>query len=204
MEAADLALLHEQYHDYFIVEQQINLNVQVFNSALPDELGFEALIPAPFKMVSELAAVDHAAIKSLNRIGEFAEDLASYLRAQSRKIDMMLGFLLQQQDEAQYRHVSHSFGGSACCFYSDTPLEPGQYVQIKMFLNHGEGAVFALAVVLGCQPQANEAEVSRYLIKTTYVRIKDTDRELVVRASLHEQSRQLKRKAELRAQQGNR
>lgn len=197
MEQADLTLLREQFNDYFIVEQQINLNVKPFPNELPDEQSFEAMIPAPFKMVSELAAFEQPALKSLNRIGEFAEDLALYLRAQARKIDLMMGYLLLQQDDAHYRHRSHSFGGSACCFYHPTPLAEGQHLEVKMFLDHGEGAVFCLVTVLECQPVAGN-----FLIKTTYRCLRDSDRELIVRASLHEQSRQLKRKAELRMQQG--
>ncbi|MDZ7903141.1 MAG: hypothetical protein U5L01_11600 [Rheinheimera sp.] len=40
MDQADLALLHEQFNDYFIVEQQINLNVKPFENQLPDETTF--------------------------------------------------------------------------------------------------------------------------------------------------------------------
>ncbi len=199
MDQADLALLHEQFNDYFIVEQQINLNVKPFENNLPDETTFEALIPAPFKMVSELAALDQSALKSLNRIGEFADELASYLRAQARKIDMMMGYLLVQQDDQQHRQRSHSFGGSALCFFHSKPYAAGTLLEVKMFLDHGEGAVFCLVTVLDSLQQDDQ-----YLIRTTYRRLRDVDRELIVRASLHEQSRQLKRKAELRMQQGNR
>jgi hypothetical protein len=199
MDQADLALLNEQFNDYFIVEQQINLNVKPFDHSLPDEASFEALIPAPFKMVSELAALDQSALKSLNRISEFADELASYLRAQARKIDMMMGFLLAQQDDQQYRQRSQSFGGSALCFYQSQPYAVGTLLEVKMFLEHGEGAVFCLVTVLESIPQDD-----KYLIRTTYRCLREIDRELIVRASLHEQSRQLKRKAELRMQQGNR
>ena len=199
MDQADLALLHEQFNDYFIVEQQINLNVKPFVNNLPDETTFEALIPTPFKMVSELAALDQSALKSLNRIGEFADELASYLRAQAKKIDMMMGYLLVQQDDQQHRCRSHSFGGSALCFFNATPYEAGTLLEVKMFLDHGEGAVFCLVTVLDSLQQDDQ-----YLVRTTYRRLREIDRELIVRASLHEQSRQLKRKAELRMQQGNR
>ncbi len=199
MDQADLALLHEQFNDYFIVEQQINLNVKPFENNLPDETTFEALIPTPFKMVSELAALDQSALKSLNRIGEFADELASYLRAQAKKIDMMMGYLLVQQDDQQHRRRSHSFGGSALCFFNATPYEAGTLLEVKMFLDHGEGAVFCLVTVLDSLQQDDQ-----YLVRTSYRRLREIDRELIVRASLHEQSRQLKRKAELRMQQGNR
>jgi len=199
MDQADLALLHEQYNDYFIVEQQINLNVKPFEHSLPDEASFEAQIPAPFKMITELAALDQSALKSLNRIGEFAEELAVYLRAQARKIDMMMGYLLLQQDDAQHRQRSHSFGGSALCFFHAKPYAPGTLLEVKMFLDHGEGAVYCLVTVL-----ESISQDEGYLVRTTYRRLREIDRELIVRASLHEQSRQLKRKAELRMQQGNR
>jgi hypothetical protein len=104
-----------------------------------------------------------------------------------------------QQDEPQHRRRSHSFGGSALCFFNASPYPAGTLLEVKMFLDHGEGAVFCLVTVLDSMQHDDQ-----FLIRTTYRRLRDIDRELIVRASLHEQSRQLKRKAEQRMQQGNR
>ena len=109
----------------------------------------------------------------------------------------MMRYILLMQDDPQYRCFSHSYGGSALCFDQQAPYTEGQLLEVKMFLEHNDGAVFALVRVIGVEPVGD-----KFRIRTTYSHIREQDRELIVRASLHQQSRQLKRKAEMRQQQG--
>ncbi|TXH96401.1 MAG: PilZ domain-containing protein [Rheinheimera sp.] len=197
MDSTQLNLLKDQYNDYFIIEHDIRINVKPFAGEEPDEQQFERLIPEPFLMAGEQVLLEQSALKSLNRLGELAEELAHYLRIQARKIDSMMRYILMQQDDPQCRHFSHSYGGSALCFDHDTAFAEGELLEVKMFLEHNDGAVFALVRVIGVEPVGE-----KFRIRTTYTRIREQDRELIVRASLHQQSRQLKRKAELRQQQG--
>jgi hypothetical protein len=198
MNPTQLNLLKEQYTDYFIIEHDIRINVKPFAGDEPDLDAFERLIPQPFLMASEQMALEQSALKSLSRLGEVAEELALYLRIQAKKIDSMMRYILLLQDDPECRSFSHSYGGSALCFDSDTAYAEGELLEVKMFLELNDGAVFALVRVIGC-----EALPEKHRIRATYTRIREQDRELIVRASLHQQSRQLKRKAELRAQQGS-
>jgi hypothetical protein len=197
MDSTQLNLLKEQYNDYFIIEHDIRINVKPFAGEEPDEQQFERLIPEPFLMAGEQVLLEQSALKSLNRLGELAEELAVYLRIQARKIDSMMRYILMQQDDPQCRHFSHSYGGSALCFDHETAFTEGALLEVKMFMDNSDGAVFALVRVIGVEPVGD-----KFRIRTTYTRIREQDRELIVRASLHQQSRQLKRKAELRQQQG--
>lgn len=198
MDPIQLNLLKDQYNDYFIIEHDIRINIKPFAGDEPDEQGFERLIPEPFLMAGEQVMLEQSALKSLNRLGDLAEELAIYLRIQTRKIDSMMRYILLMQDDPQYRCFSHSYGGSALCFDADTAYAEGQLLEVKMFLEHNDGAVFSLVRVIGVEQVAD-----KFRIRTTYTRLRDQDRELIVRASLHQQSRQLKRKAELRSQQGS-
>jgi len=198
MEPSQLNLLKDQYNDYFIIEHDIRINVKPFSDEEPDEHGFERLIPEPFLMAGEQVMLEQSALKSLNRLGDLAEELAIYLRIQARKIDSMMRYILLMQDDPQYRCFSHSYGGSALCFDHDTSFTEGQLLEVKMFLEHNDGAVFTLVRVIGVEPVGD-----KFRIRTTYTRLREQDRELIVRASLHQQSRQLKRKAEQRMSQGS-
>ena len=197
MEPSQLNLLKDQYNDYFIIEHDIRINVKPFSDDEPDEHGFERLIPEPFLMAGEQVMLEQSALKSLNRLGDLAEELAIYLRIQARKIDSMMRYILLMQDDPQHRCFSHSYGGSALCFDHETAFVEGQLLEVKMFLEHNDGAVFTLVRVIGV-----EAIEDKFRIRTTYTRLREQDRELIVRASLHQQSRQLKRKAEQRMSQG--
>lgn len=193
MEQSHFELLQSQYHDYFMVEHQTHVNIRPLEGPIPNETEFELRIPAPFLMASEMTELDRSMLKPLARLGDIADDLALYLKAQARKIDTLMRYILLQQDDPSERYMTYSYGGSALNFISSTPLEPGQLLEIKLFLDQSEGAVFAYAVVLSV-----ETLDQHFLVRTTYSNVREQDREIIVRASLHQQSRQLKRKAEQR------
>ncbi|WP_333796532.1 PilZ domain-containing protein [Rheinheimera sp.] len=211
MDKAQLEQLRVQYHDYFSIEQSVQANIRPLPQPLPDEDDFLLMIPEPFLMASEQAVLDRSALKALSKLGELAEELAAYLKTQAKKLDMMMRYVLMQQDDVNYRQHTHSFGGSALNFLTTAPLPEGQTLEIKLFLNGADGAVYFLATVLDNEPyqaattdtaaQPLAAGVPTYLVRAAVSRIRDEDREVLVRASLHEQSRQLKRKALEREQQ---
>ena len=213
MDQSQLDQLREQYHDYFAIEQAVLANIKPLSTPLPTEDFFLTMIPEPFRMASEQATLDRSALKALSQLGDMAEDLAVYLRSQAKKLDMLMRYLLIQQDDPTYRRNTHSFGGSALNFLSEQPLAAGQTLEVKLFLNGTDGAVYFLTTVLDSVLQeqahaitdANEQPqpTAQYLIQSVVSRIRDEDREVLVRASLHEQSRQLKTKARLRQSQGN-
>ncbi len=197
MDQNQLALLREQYQDYFVIDHQTHVNIKPFVGEAPDEATFLQLIPEPFLMAGEMAQLDRAMLKPLARLGDMAEELALYLKVQAKKIDTMMRYILLQQDDLSYRHQTISYGGSALNYLSKSALEAGQLLEVKLFLDESEGAIFTIAVVLECQPQDEQ-----FLIRATYYQIREQDREVIVRASLHQQSRQLKLKAQLRQQEG--
>ncbi|RVU41109.1 PilZ domain-containing protein [Rheinheimera riviphila] len=229
MDQHQLDLLREQYHDYFAIEQAVLVNIKALSTALPDEERFQVMIPEPFRMASEQATLDRSALKALSQLGDLAEELAIYLRSQAKKLDMLMRYLLIQQDDPTYRRHTHSFGGSALNFLSDQPIASGTSLEVKMFFNGTDGAVYFLTTVIDSvlqetqlpETQVQETQLqesapvdpgsgeqasqpaAQYLIQSVVSRIRDEDREVLVRASLHEQSRQLKAKARLRQSQGN-
>lgn len=205
MVQSQLELLRAQYHDYFAIEQAVVANIKPLSHSLPCEDEFLLMIPEPFLMASEQAVLDRSALKSLAKLGDLAEELAVYLRAQAKKLDMMMRYLLIQQDDPTYRQHTYSFGGSALNFVSKHNMAAGQTLEVKLFLNGSDGAVYFLATVLEAElmppPRDNDVaadDSSLFMVKAVVSRIRDEDRETLVRASLHEQSRQLKRKAQQR------
>ncbi|KKO44276.1 hypothetical protein WG68_16705 [Arsukibacterium ikkense] len=185
-----LQSLTDAYHDYFSVEHEITVNCQPLPGLLPAEAEFIASIPEPFLVAGEMGALNMSALRSLNRIGELAEELANYLQQQARKIDLLLHYVLRQQDSAEHRQRTLSYGGAGLCLQSPQPFEVLALVELKVFLAENEGAVYCLGQVISAEQTADN-----WQIKVVFRRIRDQDRELIVRASLHQQSRQLKQKA---------
>lgn len=196
MSELTLEQLADAYQDYFSVEHNISLNIRPIPGPLPDEAALLNAIPPPFLLASEANSLNSSALRSLNRLGELAEELAKYLQQQAKKIDLLLHYVLRQQDSDMHRYASLSYGGSGCSYLADSPLALLQVVEIKLFLDNNDGAVFCYGQVLSCQPQQDKWQVT-----LVFSRIREEDRELIVRASLHQQSRLLKQHAQRRQQQ---
>ncbi|MFC4656611.1 MULTISPECIES: PilZ domain-containing protein [Rheinheimera] len=186
----------EEFNDYFQVEQSVSVNLVPFDAPLPDDDGFYQLLPDAFKMTSELSALNSSSSRALTGIKDLQPELISYLQLQTRKIDALMHYVLRNQDDSSQRFQAFSFGGSGVRVQLNDAAEPGQLYELKLFLDHNEGAVFALAELIDCEPSGQG-----FLARLLFRRIREDDRDLVVRASLHEQSRQLKRKAEARQAQ---
>lgn len=195
MSELTLQQLAEAYQDYFSVEHGISLNVRAIEGPLPSLNTLAAAIPAPFLMASDVNSLNSSALRSLNRLGELAEELANYLQQQARKIDLLLHYVLRQQDDERTRYLTQSYSGSGCCYLADNALSPLQVVEVKLFLDNNDGAVFCYGQVLSCEQVAE-----KWQIKVVFSCIREEDRELIVRASLHQQSKLLKQKAEQRQQ----
>lgn len=198
MTSGVLDQLIAEYDDYFSVEHAININVTLPDNltGLPDEETFLTLIPAPFLLNNEVSTLNHSALRSLYQLDNLAEELTSYLQQQAKKIDLMMNYILRHHDDPACRFQTFSFGGSGCSYLSATPLEPLQVVELKLFLENNQGSIFCYSQVLSC-----EKTEQLYQIKLVYKCIREEDRELIIRASLQQQSRQLKRKALERQQQ---
>lgn len=185
-----LQSLTDAYHDYFSVEHEIIVNCKSYSGTLPSEQAFIASIPEPFLLAGEMGTLNMSALRSLNRIGELADELANYLQQQGRKIDLLLHYVLRQQDSAEHRQVTLSYGGAGLCLLSEQQIAVLSLVELKVFLAENEGAIYCLGQIISA-----EQVDAGWQIKVVFRRIRDQDRELIVRASLHQQSRQLKQKA---------
>lgn len=186
-----------QFKEYFTVEQDVNINVVPVSDqhSLPGYDEFIRNMPYSFRLASEVASLEAAALRPLRNIATVGDDLVTFLKAQSRKIDLIMSYMLSMEDDKAHRLISHSFGGGGITYYTDTPLPIGQLVQLKLFFTDEASAIFCYGEVIEVKPQDD-----KHLICLYYARIREEDREIIVRASLHQQSKQLKRKAQIKRQ----
>lgn len=97
-----------QFDEYFSIVHSINVNMRPLDvdEAVPDEEHIEDAMPYAFRIASEMAAIEAQALRPLRNLGDHAETLAEFLNLQSRKIDLMMSFVLHQQDDPGLRHKS--------------------------------------------------------------------------------------------------
>ena len=180
---------------YFSVKCRCNINVHQLSdpNLLPSEADFEAEIPTPFRLSTELAHLDAASLRCLRHLGESSEELVSYLKMQAKKIDVLLGYVLSLQDDAQERFEANSLSASGLSYLSDTAVCCGQLLRIKLFLSEEPLAVYCYAEIVSCQP-LSEPSSPRYQVDVRFNRLRETDQEHLIRATLHLQTQQLKQR----------
>jgi hypothetical protein len=185
-----------KYHEFFSIEHNFNINI------LPLELTkvtsfeqFLADMPTPFKMASDMKSIDQSALRPLQALSGVAGQLVEFLNHQSAKIDLLIGYILSQQDDEEHRYQGIKFGGGGLLFTADKAFKLAQLLEMKIFILNQNCAVYCYGEVIEIQ-QDQES----YLHKVIFHFIREDDREILVRNSLHEQSKQLQVLAQQRNQ----
>ncbi|MGY3856531.1 MULTISPECIES: PilZ domain-containing protein [Aeromonas] len=165
---------------------------------LPTLEALDAELPEPFRIASAITAIDLVSSRLLRSQNESMHDLVEIVNQQSRKIDMIMGYVLAVQDHPEHRFHTLRFGAGNLVYLHPRqghgePPRPHQIVRLKIFLREEASAVYCYAEVKQLEPGEHGTQVL-----LDYVRIREDDRELLVRASLHVQSKQLKLRAQER------
>lgn len=182
----------QQFDEFFSIKHptKVNLVPLAEDFVLPNIDALTEVMPYAFRVASEISDLDVKALRPLRALGDKAEELAAFLNHQSKKIDLMMSFVLQQQDDEQHRYEGIKFGGGGVIIANHSPMEPGLQVELKIFINEEATAIFCYGEVIACQQQDDE-----YHITLIFTRIREQDQETLVRASLHMQTQQLRKRA---------
>ena len=186
-----------KYNEFFSIELEFSINiepVEVHKDTSYEQ--FIAQMPTPFKMASDMSSIDQAALRPLQTLSGVASQLVEFLNHQSTKIDLLIGYILSQQDEEKHRYQGLKFGGGGLLFIADNAFELAQIIEMKVFLTNENYAVYCYGEVIEV-----EQKQESYFHKVIFHFIREEDREVLVRTSLHEQSKQLQALAKLRNQE---
>lgn len=186
-----------EFEQYFQIAESNRVNLfAVDKQSVPrSPAQLEADIPPLFKLANEVSELEQSSLRPLRNLGDIAQELAVFLQAQSRKIDLIMSHILaseQPEDNALY---CDSYGGGGVKFTTNDVYSLGQAFRTKLFLQHEASAVYCYTEIVAIDKLENEQ--SQYTL--LFNAIRDSDQELVVRASLHAQTRQLKKRQQLQA-----
>ena len=187
-----MSSLQSQFDGYFQVEDsnQVNL-LAVTSEQVPNSIAeLEASIPPLFKLANEINELDHNALRPLRNLGDLANELAAFLQAQSRKIDLIMSHILATEQPDEDNTYCDSYGGGGIKFTCGIKHSIGTHFKTKLFLHHEASAIFCFTQVISVEKLSQD----KYQHCLAFYQIRDTDQELVVRASLHAQTRQLKKR----------
>ncbi len=186
----------QQFDEYFRIKHPIKANMRPMEAdfVLPEPGKLTQHMPYAFRIASDMAELQLSALRPLRQLSEQAEELVEFLNHQSRKIDLMMSYVLQQQDDPAHQYQTLEFGGGGVVLHSQTPVAVGTLVELKLFLEDEAAALFCYAEVLQCASLDHQQGSPGYALSLVFRRIREQDQELLVRASLHLQTKQLKQR----------
>ena len=192
----------QQIGDFFTVAESFPVNLQAVDddSSLPDPWEFESEMPELFSMASNMAGSDQDLLQQLKMDSHQSPVMVQVLEQMNQRMIMMLGYLLRYEDDPNQRFQGTEFGGGGIRLISPDPIADDALFRAKLFFKDESLAIYCYLRCCACDARSED---SGYSVTFEFARILEQDQEHLIRASLHSQSRQLKRRAQERQQTGN-
>lgn len=184
------------FDEFFSIEYNFNINACVIEErTLPSYEQFLNDMPMPFKMASEIHVLDQSALRPLQAVSGVANQLMEYLNHQAKKMDLLVGYIIDQLNTEEARFQAIKFGGGGVIFQSEeaTTFKTGNYIELKLFFPAENNAIYCIGEIVSSTAKGNVMQH-----KVIFHHIREEDRELLVRNSLHQQSKQLQALAQER------
>ncbi|WED20808.1 PilZ domain-containing protein [Vibrio sp. JC009] len=184
--------------EFFTVNHKLTVNIEPLEDGytLPDETLFTSEIPAPFIVASEFSQLDSLMDGAMAELknSDF-KNLVHLIDHQNGKLNLLLTFMLAQQDEESFRKYTTSFGASQFSYISDKEMIPGTLARVKLFLDHPPAAIYCYAKVA----ESKEHELGHEVVMA-YQRLREVDQDLLIKAALYQQQKLLRQRSKEREQ----
>lgn len=184
----------ENRREYFRIEDSLQFR---FDLIRPGELGPRELAvmqgaSGGFAVTSELHALRQESAPLLRQIGGHSPDIASYLEAMDRRIELLAQFFaIQSSDLIRQPHRDCTLSAGGISFLHPEPLAEDAHVEIHLLLGSSHLCIIAIAQVVGCEGPTPEGG---YLLRLAFTRIREPDRNFLTRHILGRQGEQMRQR----------
>ena len=179
--------------EYFTVHHPMTVNVEPLadDATYPTFEEFEGEIPAAFLVASEFSSLDqlNEAARAELKSNDF-KHVIQLLDTQNGKLNLLLTFMLSQQDNQTLRHETISFGASQFSYKASQSFAIGRKLRVKLFLDHPAAAIYCY----GSVSQSTEDD-KQHIISVKYDLLRDLDQDLLIKAALYQQQKLLRQRS---------
>ncbi|USD66203.1 PilZ domain-containing protein [Vibrio sp. SCSIO 43136] len=178
--------------EYFTVQHSLAVNVEPLSRdfILPDEEGFKAEIPTPFLVASEFSNLDSITDKAIGELrNSDLSNVVQLLESQNSKLNLLLTFMLSQQNDPQYEHQTESFGASHFTYVTQNAPEQEQLLRIKLFIEHPASAVYCYGKVVKVDSD------EKHTVTVAFEVMREEDQDILIKAALFQQQKLLRQRS---------
>lgn len=184
--------------EYFRVDDAVRLHIR---KVAVEELGqllerLEHSIDGNFTIMSSLAAISAEMAVSMRRIENREPDIAAYLKALDRKIEVLgRAFIANESDlVAEHAHPVNLSAGGMGMLVNEQYLA-GDVVELKMLLFPSFTGVLTYGTVIDCEPLESEMPGDySHRMRIEFTHMREQDRDVLIRHVLRCQGNELRKK----------
>ncbi len=183
--------------EYFRVDDAVRLSLRPVPPEQAQNLSelLDRNLADSFTIMSSLAAVTAEMVVNMRRIENSDPDVAAYLKALDRKIEILGRAFIACESELveQPAHpVNLSAGGMAALV--NECYQPGQVVEIRMLLFPSFTGVLMYGTVVACDPVKEDDAGAGYShrVRMAFTHMREQDRDIIIRHVLRCQSQALR------------
>ncbi|CAH0525559.1 PilZ domain-containing protein [Vibrio hippocampi] len=180
-------------NDFFTVRAPLKTNIKplAVGEPTPSFEDYLAQIPAPFAASSEFSALEQqndAATHELNQHN--LRHVAQLIEQQNSKLNLLLNYLISQQDQAEFRHTATQFGAGELTYRANHTLQTGQFAEVKLFLDHPPAGIYCIGEVSHIKEHQDQFDIT-----IRFVHILEEHQDMLIKAALHQQQKLLRQRS---------
>ena len=190
---------NEERRGYFRIEDAISLSYQTVAPDLLDKKleQLESGLDTDFTVMSSLALITQEMAGVLRKIDVQSPDMARYLSALDRKIDLLgRALLAQTSDLSEQPAQAVNISASGMSFSATNPLEVGSILELKLLLLPSFTGVLTYSEVITCEQEDSPSENAGYHVRVNFSHLREADKDVLIKHVLYRQGEILRLRRE--------
>lgn len=163
---------------------------------LPDDAELKCMLPQGLQLINDVKTLESDCLLQLRQLQDDAKAIIDFLKLQSRKIDLVLQHVIEQQPQEGECYPGVAFGGGGFFISSPTALTEGSRYKVVLHIHDELISILCFADIQRCEPDTESS--NGYRIEFNFSQILEEDVEQLVKASLSVQQQMLQQRKKQR------
>lgn len=187
----------QERRQYFRIEDSVRLSYQRLSQAeLKARLADKAQdVSSQFTVLGSLQSITQEMAGVLRKVEMQTPEVARYLRALDRKVELLGRALLNQHEELLEQPAKAvNLSASGISFDAKEPLEEGSLLEIKLLLLPDYVGMLIFGEVVACEHRPAHEPDARCCTRVNFTHLREEDQDVLIRHVLQRQSEYLRKR----------
>lgn len=182
--------------EYFRIKNWIILNYETMDSIenTPEYSDLLTEESPRITLLQELTRLENENQGYIGSLKEKQSQLGNYLLNMNKKFELLTRFVIQSLTDSSQELTEVDISGGGIRFSTKTPQPMDQILKVELVLVPECVGIIAYGRVVDCRPvePKKEGDAEKYAMALVFVKLREADRDAIVRHVLKVQSKQLR------------